>query len=427
MCLMLLDKNREQMKYFFSPKGMLAWVLVTFYCLALPIPAAAISLVNGDFTGISSSADGMISFRHQERYWVSTDGAQHLLVNLGADQEPSSLVLMTRPPDSNSWQVAFVLPNTNQTSSADSLQGNNQLRIVYSDAEGGIRFALANYDIGSGQWQAPTVSQVYDGTNNVGRGPTLVFDGDGVAYVAFTATERAITGRINIRLYSRQAPLDDWQDTGKRWGHLNIAAGKSARLVATSDGIGLIYTDQFRNASGTVSSSLNWSVPADAGSVGGAWVDQEIHHLIYDGRDPFGSHFNVVGDKLGNLYLVWAISKKVRYFRYQGSSRAWNYSDWLLPYSHRAAYVQITRHSDGRLYAVFNFGAYLVVMESLDNGFVFDLKALLWHPNRLNQDWTHPRVETPQLFSGTLNILQQVAVGSSSNVDQTLYQYGLNP
>lgn len=402
--------------------------LLPVVVLGLLLPALAqakLAVVGGTPTNIQGDVEKLIAFRHQERFWFTADGHAHLLVNLGTGNGNAGLTLLSRPAAATDWSVSFPLPGTDNTSTGDTLVTGNVLQAVYSDSAGEVRYASSVYDSASHRWAAPLWSVVYDGSDGPARGPTLTIGAQGGVYAAFTV-KNAETGVYRIRLSSSPAPLATWADTTRRWGTPNLAKAKTGRLVNLGNRIGLIYTDQTVNSAGIVEHSIHWAEPVVPGELGGAWSDQELYRGPSDRLDPFGSHFNVAGDALGNLYLAWAVEEKVRYLRYQGSTRQWNYSRWLLPFQHTAAFVQMVTHIDGRVFALFNFGSYILVMESVDGGYAFKVDALLLHSNNPELDWSRPRIEVPTAIWGPLTILQQVEVGFDTTYE-TLYDFRYTP
>lgn len=399
------------------------WSVILLWLVLLPGPASGLSsVISGEFTEIVGTRERLISYRHQERFWIGADGTRYLLVNQGGDVG-TGLQLLRRAAQGKQWQQIEGLPGTDRTSTGDGLLVNGNLHLVFSDAAGAIRYARAEYDAASGEWLPPQVAQVYGGGEGKARAPTLAIDAAGRVWCAFTV--ESTLGRINrIRVFHSLMPLQEWHDSGHSWGAFNRQEAKAARLVITGGSVGLIYTDARANFLGQVV-SLRWSRLLDAAA--GLWSDELIKRSRLKDKDPYGSHFSALVDDAGNIHLVWPIDGRPRYFRYDAAGERWNYSSWLSPVSLRTAYVQLTRQLDGRLFAIFNVGDQLLVRESRDGGFSFEPLARLIHPTAPFLDWSRPRVEAPSVFGSRLDVLQQVHIGPEEGGVESLYAFELAP
>lgn len=396
--------------------------LAFFWLLLAQTAAAALPVQGGVFTNLTGSRERLISYRQQERFWITSDGIRHLLINRGADYG-DGLHLMRRSAGLTQWRSEFSLPGGDRTSTADGVLLNGHLHLVYSDAAGAIRYARADYDEQTGQWQPLQTSSVYDGGAGVARAPTLAIDAEGRVWVAFTVAMTANDINV-IRVVHSLAPLQAWQDTGRHWGAANTAQGKAGRLINSAGQIGLIYTDIEESEAG-VMVSLRWSLLLELAT--NSWADELIDETPISDKDPFGTHFSALTDEAGNLHLVWPIGGRLRYFRYDAAGERWNYRRWLLALPTKTAYAQLARHLDGRLYVIFNLKSMLMVMLSRDGGFVFEPQVLLVHPMASFVDWSRPRVESPAVFADKLDILQQVHLGEEDGGFETLFAFELAP
>ncbi|WP_456385387.1 hypothetical protein [Desulfolithobacter sp.] len=395
--------------------------VLTYLLLGSADTVLSRQFLTGTFTNIASTAEGMISLRQQEHLQITADGKQHLLVNTGSDCAPKSLVLMSAPRGATQWRVSFSLRDTDQTSSGDIFLENNRLHIAYRDLYGAIIYAETIYDDQAGTW-GPVQTRVVTGAGERSRAPTLAVDVNGRVYVAYTVVDFTVT----IHMAYSDDPLNVWYYSGYSWGSENSLGAKSARMIVSGEKIGLVYTD-VRFLEGRIQNMMKWSSLEGNDPATGLWSDRIISFGAADDRDPFGSHFSVVTNGSGNIYLVWAVDRTIRFFRYSNSTDEWS-SVPVLGNSFRTAYLQISRHVDGRLYTIFNVGSYLVVMESTDEGRSFSFHSFCWHGLQWWQDWSNPRMETPSVFFDQLSILQQVEIrGSSSSNLQVLFQYQLIP
>ncbi|WP_267927874.1 hypothetical protein [Desulfolithobacter dissulfuricans] len=395
--------------------------VLTYLLLGSADTVLSLQILSGTFTNITSTAEGMISLRQQEHLQVTADGIRHLLVNTGSDCAPESLVLMSAPREATQWRVSFSLRDTDQASSGDILLENNRLHIVYRDLYGAIIYAETTYDNQAGTW-APVQTRVVTGGGERARAPTLAVDSNGRVYVAYTVVDFVVT----IHMAYSDDPLDVWYDSGFSWGSENSLGAKSARMIVSGEKIGLIYTD-VRFWLGRLQNMMKWSLLEGNDPATGSWSDTIISFGTTDDHDPFGSHFSAVTNGSGNVYLVWAVDRSIRYFRYNGTTGEWS-SVPIFGNSFRTAYLQISRHVDGRLYTIFNVGSYLVVMESADDGKSFSFHSFCWHSIQWWQDWSNPRMETPSVFFDQLSILQQVGIQDPALPEvQVLFQYQMVP
>ena len=135
----------------------LAGDLVGFLCvvaaLASPVSArAGPPVINSEPTNLSGNAELMISYRHQERMWQTSDGGLHLVVNRGTSQGNPALVLNSSFDGGVTWITQVTFANTNRDTTADGTLQGSLLALVYATADGGVSFAQLSYDSALRTW-----------------------------------------------------------------------------------------------------------------------------------------------------------------------------------------------------------------------------------------------------------------------------------
>jgi hypothetical protein len=380
-------------------------------------------LIAQGFTNLTGTAERMISYRHQERFFITDDGAQHLLLNLG-DRESESkgaLALMAKQADQADWEEAVDFSCSNNESTADMVLENNRLHIVYS-CNKEIWYSRLSYDALTSTWWNLKKKRIFKSLTQTPSAPTIAISSDQKLHVVFTRT--ALNKVVQLVGYSSNNPLFRWTSSGT-FGSENKRPGKAGRILNIGADIALIYTD-VSFVSGTARSTLNFIQLAEDGS----WSDPVVLESTDAGfHDPYGSHYSAAVDDQGNIHLVWPVEKRLVYYRYDQGNSTWS-ADYILENPHNAVYSQVAKHIDGRIFLVFNVGEQLQVVESDDYGLTFSHTAFLIHPTGDPvYDWAQPRVETPAVFSGVLDVLQQLSTVPTETTEavERLYLFSLTP
>jgi len=267
-------------------------------------------------TDVTSSAELMISYRHQEHMWQTPDGALHLLVNRGGSRPNPGLVLVSSFDGGVSWLAKVAFDRTNRNSTADGQLEGSSLSVVYGDATGGAVFAQMTYDSPTRAWAVNRSETVYRTTGWDAHNPTLAFDDAGIAWCSF-ALINAVSGDVQLRWIYR--PTEGaWQDTGLVVGPTdNLSKERSGRPIKIAGGMGLIYR---------VNKTTYWATRANSAPPDFLSDSRVIHvgAARSSRSDPYASHFGVVADDAGHLHLAIADDGTAWYLRYSMLDDVWS-------------------------------------------------------------------------------------------------------
>jgi len=380
-------------------------VFFTFF-ISLNLFSPAVSsaaLISQGFTDLSSTAERMTSYIHQERFLITDDGVQHLLINVGNRDEESkgALALMVKHKGQAEWEEVIDLNCSNSESTADMVLDKNYLHIVYS-CDKQVWYSRLSYDVLTSTWWNLKTRRIFKDSIQTPSAPTIAMGSDRTLHVVFTQT--SLNNVVQLVGYSSGHPLLKWMST-ETWGHRNKRPAKAGRILSLETGMGLIYTD-VSEEDGIAHSTLNFVKKNKDGS----WTTPVVLESTgTSSDDPYGSHYSAMVDEQGNIHLVWPVEKRLVYYRFDGATAEWS-ANYILGNPHQATYSQVAKHSDGRIFLIFNVGEQLQMVESSDYGLTFNHTAFLIHPTGDPlYDWAQPRVETPAVFSGTLAVLQQLS------------------
>lgn len=361
---------------------------------------AAAEVIMGEATGIESDAVRMISYRHQEHAWQTSDGATHLMVNRGDLSPGASLGLYSTGDLGDSWTNSISLNNTNSYASSDGVLIGDQLWIAYSSSASSILFAILDYD--SVAWRLTAVERVFLSSDESAINPALVVDRAGAVWCAFV-TRHNETSDATIHM-SRRSPSGEWTDTGLTFGATdNISVERSARPILTPHGIGMVYS---------VHETLTWASRQDSWPVDEAWDESVLFERSSQDLDPYASHFTIARDGRGDLHMALSELGRLRYFRFIAATQTWQ--DRLISGDIRATYPQIAinAQTDGIMIWSNNQNGSVRLTQSLNWGGSFSVTDVLMHPfGGGDISYQNPRIEAPSLVTGLAVVVQQYVDG----------------
>jgi hypothetical protein len=353
-------------------------------------------------SNLTSTAERMISYRHQNHMWQTSDGVTHTLVNVGVQPSGASLRLHTSVDNGLTWSGGPELPLTDDTSTSDGFLVNNSLFVSYSTAAGGVAFSQLNYEPDTRTWVLGATEVAFQSPDIRAINPTVARDALGRHWVAFTSQDS--DGYFKIKLVRRGTGTQGWVDSGYGFGGSdNLSIERSARVVTIAGGMGMIYT---------VHQDVFWATRQDAWPASQNWKRQQVYvDKAYD-NDPFGSHFSVTVDDQNNVHIAMVDGGKIVYQRLSSASQTW--SRQVLTKAIRAAYVQILA-AGNTLMLVGNDRSVLSVFQSTDGGTTWAKTHVLTHPVSSGTiDYSNPRVELPGNNAvSPVPVLQQYSDGST--------------
>jgi hypothetical protein len=353
----------------------------------LSAPAqAAVTNIPAVGTSLSSGSDRMISYRFQSRMWQTADGGTHLIINRGPLSPDASLVLYSSFDNGRTWLAALALQQTNFGSTVDGYLDGNTLRVVFSNSTGGINYLALTYDPATRVWTRKRIEPVFAVAGLVASSPAFVVDNAGAGWCCYSVQDTA-TLKWSLRMSFRSPGDNPWRDSEQTFGDTESQNSERAgRPVKLPTGVGLVYTDQ---------KIIAWATRADGAPMRSPWTDTTVLLTTPpegDGRGPYGGHFSVLTDPLGNLHLVTVDMTRIVYFRFLQSTQQWD-PIRALTTPVFAIYVQIT-YCDGNLVVIGNANEQLQVIQSTDLGNTFAKTHLLTHPKATgSQDFANARME----------------------------------
>lgn len=368
---------------------------------ALPWAAQAQPVaIPSQVTSLQSTADRMISLRHQYHMWQTPDGANHLLMNRGITATATALSMNTSM-DGMAWSASALLPATDYTSTSDGfLLGDSTLYVAYSGKASDIRFAQLQYDPSQRSWTMVRNEVVFANAGTLAMVPSIAMDASGRVWVSFTSQDLA-TGNYSIKLMLRPSDVAAWTDTGFVFGAVdNVSNERSSRLIATPYGLGMIFT---------VHQNVYWTQRLNFWPTAQAWPRALVYVDQAPDTDPYGSHFSLVADAAANLHLVFVDGGHVVYSRLLANDQGW--ATRIMTDDINATYVQVLTSRDN-LMVVTNSQTYLRVFQSTNTGDSFSNTHVLTHPLAGGKVvYDRPRVETPSHSTDPVPVLQQYVEG----------------
>ncbi|HSI49705.1 MAG TPA: hypothetical protein VLA61_15645 [Ideonella sp.] len=393
-------------------------VAVGALCLVVAAPTMAVSVPAKD-TNLKSATAYMVSYRHQEHMWQTADGGLHLVTNRGATRSGGTLSLYSSFDGGLNWTSQIVLSKSGPTSVSDGYfdTATSSLSLVYDTSDGNINFVTYPYDPGTRTFGVGPKVQTLPKTAGIsGVNPTFVTDTLGNTWVAMVkvvdTSQEAVIG-----LYRRKVGTTKWVDTGLTFGDKDAKSApkikRSARLVLTPSGIGMIYT---------VHGDMTWASRPTKGDATVPWQLGLMYSSPYPEDDePASSHFSVVADGKGYLHLAFTDNGGLWYQRFDASKQVWELSQNLVPVAagKNVTYMQMSWLGNKNVALTANFGEMARVYQSADRGGTtssgstsFACTYLLQHVKTADTggqyNFGFPRLEAPSIaLSSPVTVLQQ--------------------
>jgi hypothetical protein len=389
----------------------LFWVLVLAF--AAQTAGAWVIRIPSTTTSMTSHATRMISYRDQNHSWQTSDGAYHIMVNLGAP----GLALYSSFDQGATWQAMFSLADTDGDSTDDGaltdVTGTGAtLQVVYATSPriGAIRLATATYDVAAQSWLLVSTATAYSSRGFVATNPAFAPDSDGNIWCSFTLENKSAQTYQQALVYSA-AGSQQWADTGLIFGVIDTTTQHSARPVAYQNGIGVIYQD---------ADTLYWAYRQNGSSVTAPWETSTLYVGLPDeAADPYGTHYNAVADTQDNLYLAFvADPADLMYVKYTSATAAWGAFQLMESSSTAAAYPEVSL-ADENVVLMVNDLASVDVLQSTDGGETFTWTQKLTHPPATSGSglsYANPRVETPRYSTTPMPVWQQFVDGTTDGL-----------
>jgi hypothetical protein len=396
-------------KWVATAAGAVALVLGTSFAAVQAQPVQIASQP----TNLNSTADRMLSYRHQYHMWQTADGATHVLMNRGVTLNGTALALQTSF-DGQTWSIGALMQSTDLTTTSDGALVGNDLWVSYSNNVGQLFLTQLHYDASNHLWSQVATETVFNAAGTLASIPSMAFDPSGTLWLAFTAQDKA-TGNFSIKLLRKPAG-GAWVDTGMVFGPVDNSAGsgkpeRSARLLAFKDQVSMVYT---------VHQNVFWASRKNTWDPATAWPSTQIYVDQVADTDPWGSHFSTAVDTLGNVHLAMVDGGKLVYGRFIYANQAW-IAPRTMTNDIKATYEQVTI-ANGSIVVACNAGSVLRVFQSNDGGASFANTYLLVHPSPTGTiSYDRPRIEAPAYSAGPIPLLQQYTDGAQSQFQHAMY------
>ena len=362
--------------------------------------AAGPPSVQATLTDLTGNSERIISYRHQEHLWQTSNGAYHLILNRGTLPPAPGLALYSSYDGGSSWVLARSFADTNDNSTSDGVLNGDDLSLVYQTSSGNVIFEKLHYDGSMRTWTVLNSETAYASSQFEAINPALDTDGRGTVWCAFDARDR-VTNDVNIRMFSRTGGGSTWTDTGLIFGptdHRSIE--RSARPLAMSGGMGMIFT---------VRETMYWATRTDTLPDNSAWTISTLFvgTPAFRTVDPYASHFSAVVDAQNNVHVVTIDNYDVFYFKRSAGSGSWT-TQVQLDDDKKAAYLQ-GAFANGKLTAGWSVQrGRASIVQSSDSGATFQTVAyLVLPPDAPGVSYGTARVEMPTRTNGPIVMLQQ--------------------
>lgn len=375
--------------------------------------AALDSVLNSTPTGLVSATDRMTAQRHQRHLWADVGGTLHGLFNYGNREDYSGLTLCTSTDDGLTWQEYLSLPDTDNSSSSDTLLVGDTLWAACSTTANTITLhRLQRTDSPTDpQWQAQASQTVATDPQAKCTVPTLTLDPQQRLWCAYVNYDNE-RHEGSLKLVVSDDEGQHWHPVPMVLSTVNNATAKSGLLLNLPDRVMVIYTDQRVGADLRVVRTRNAAYRLHSWPVDQPWVCTEIYeHANVDSliEGQYGSHFSALVDDQGNVHFATQDSGRLVYFRLAAGSDTWS-EPLVLTEDVKVAYLKLAfSPAQQRVLIVANLRSFVRLYESDDYGITFTATALMLHPTASEEDgnsFARPQVEVPAEVDNMLPVLQ---------------------
>lgn len=370
-------------------------------CLLLSVAgaAAAPAAVVTDLTG---TGEGIISNRHQEHLWVTSDRWLHAIINDGTEGKALNFYSSR---DGANWFLQGTVPWTDKNTQSDGVVVGDTLYLVYPSSQRHLMLRTYGYDRALKTWTLSGEYTILAQSQHVPDRPTITLDGNLRVWVAFSDLDRD-TGNVIIKVAAQGDTLGQW-NTPLQFGTRNASEIKTGRLLALSDGVMLVYTDGPHPNSDA--HTLNWAYRLNSAPLTAAWTSGgTLYQFATLENDQFGCHFNAAVDRADNVHIASRADDRLIYFRIAGYLNSWVDPRYLSA-SDTAPYVQVSLSAQDDLFIIYPHKptSNAVVLRSGNAGLTFQTVAALEYQPGVELGF--PRLESPSHFLENLPVLRQIS------------------
>lgn len=309
-------------------------------------------------TGITSDAEVFVSLRYMRHLWIAPDGVQVAVVQQGSD---GAIGLHKSFDDGMTWTWEQDLPSASDELSDGVMLSDGSLLLVTSimgsSPGSDVEFMRLDYDAVAQAWELDPLgpTTVYD-SNNVARASraTIAIDSNDVLWSAFRL-QNTNSAAYRLRLFYSTDDGQSWQDSTNVFGTSNAWADKDAKVVATGTGIGIVFQDIVGPAASPVRSK-RWAFRSDAAALQSTITSSLVAQMVSSSGDPYGSHWTVAADSVGNVHLSYQ-DNTVVYQRFDAGLQTWSAPLSLGAYTGSYNSLSVTGNDDVWVFARLGGGA----------------------------------------------------------------------
>ncbi len=355
-------------------------------------------------TGIFSNSQRVISYRHMRHLWNTSDGVMAVaLQKKGYDGE--NLVLYKSLDQGVNWTLDTLIDDDGYLISDGIIDSENNLLFVTSipsdKTTRNIEFIKLVYDSTFQEWEIDPATPVTVFRSNrryKASRASIAVDSNGVIWCAYRINYAIDEIFQIIVMYSVDGGMT-WVDSGNEFGTPNGLPEKSAKVIAVDNGIAMIYQDQMETP--VVERYKEWAYREDNQPLQDSWITGSIAKMNALDRDPYGTHWSVAADDLGNLHLAYEDSG-INYTKFDLHSMTWTTPEVV------AAFGSYSSISVGANQDLFLFSKYFRNRMAVRQFSYADQQWGRWITLSSKSYLGLLRMSSPERFDGLLPLLFQV-------------------
>src|SRR5208283_727142 len=327
------------LKFFFPARSRYFLIgiccLAAFFSVVITIGAGAAwagLVIDHDLaTGVYSNVEQFISYRYMRHIWVSSDGVMAAAVQQGGYQG-QGLGLYESLNGGLSWQLDSPISTDKGIVSDGIMDSNNNVLLVTSllseDRTVNVNFVRMLYNPGTQSWSVdPSTPVTIFSSNSTYQGTvaSIAQDSNGVLWCAFRI-ENAGAGIVQIRVFFSADGGMSWQDSGNSFA-ANSSEEKCAKVIAVNSGIVMVYHSPLYNGTSWIDYKL-WAARNDSQPLQSTWTaggyiaEMKTPYDPDAGPDPYGSHWSVAADSLGNIHMTYQ-DNGINYVKFNAAANQW--------------------------------------------------------------------------------------------------------
>lgn len=278
-------------------------------------------------TGINSNVQQFISYRYMRKMWISSDGVIAAVVQQGKYQG-QGLGLYESLDRGNNWQLDAPISTDPGIVSDGIMDSNNNLLLVTSllseNRTVNVEFIRMLYNPASKSWSLDPSTPVTifpSSSTYTATVATIAQDSNGVLWCAFRLHDIA-NDLYEIKVYYSADGGMNWQDSGNTFAG-NSSDEKCAKVISVNSRIMMVYHADLYNGTAWNDYKL-WAARSDTQPLQSPWTagGYIAKMMNQSTADPYGSHWSVAADSLGNVYMTYQ-DNGIKYVKFNAATNQW--------------------------------------------------------------------------------------------------------